>query len=176
MFLLTFSLIYNHSKIKAFFSIPKGEGFGRPFLEFSLVNKPIIASGWSGQVDFLNPEFVRFVGGELKPVDKSALVKNIIIQEAKWFTPDASDLSKALKDVHKNYKKWLVKAKRQGRYSRTNFTYEAMVETLKNILDTNVPNIPQQTNLSLPKLNLPKLKKVGSNEPKKIKLPKLKKL
>ena len=170
------NLLYNHSKIKAFFSIPKGEGFGRPFLEFSLVNKPIIASGWSGQVDFLNPEFVRFVGGELKPVDKSALVKNIIIQEAKWFTPDASDLSKALKDVHKNYKKWLVKAKRQGRYSRTNFTYEAMVETLKNILDTNVPNIPQQTNLSLPKLNLPKLKKVGNNEPKKIKLPKLKKL
>ena len=51
-----------------------------------------------------------------------------------------------------------------------------MVETLKKILDTNVPNIPQQMNLSLPKLNLPKLKKVGDDKPKKIKLPKLKKL
>ena len=170
------NLIYNHSKVKAFFSIPKGEGFGRPFLEFSLVNKPIIASGWSGQVDFLNPEFVRFIQGELKPVHPSAVVKNIIIPEANWFSPDTIDLGRALKDIHKNYSKWEVKAKRQGHYSRTNFSYEAMVETLKKILDTNVPNIPQQMNLSLPKLNLPKLKKVGDDEPKKIKLPKLKKL
>jgi glycosyltransferase involved in cell wall biosynthesis len=170
------NLLYNHPKVKAFYSIPKGEGFGRPFLEFSLTNKPIIASSWSGQVDFLNPEYVRFIKGELKPVDKSALVKNIIIQEAKWFTPDPSDLGKALKDIYKNYSKWEVKAKRQGRYSRINFSYEAMVETLKNILDTNVPDIPKQMDISLPKLNLPKLKKVGSNEPQKIKLPKLKKL
>jgi len=170
------NLLYNHPKIKAFFSIPKGEGFGRPFLEFSLVNKPIIASGWSGQVDFLNPEYVRFVQGELKQVHNTAAVKNIIIPEAKWFSPDPIDLGRALKDVYKNYSKWQVKAKRQGHYSRTNFSYEAMVETLKKILDTNVPNIPQQMDLSLPKLNLPKLKKVGNNEPKKIKLPKLKKL
>ena len=52
-----------------------------------------------------------------------------------------------------------------------------MVETLKNILDTNIPEFPKQVQLSLPKLNLPKLKKVGqeTTEPK-IQLPKLKKL
>ena len=41
------NLLYNHNKVKALVSLPKGEGFGRPFLEFSLVNKPIIASSWS---------------------------------------------------------------------------------------------------------------------------------
>ena len=92
-----------------------------------------------------------------------------------------------MKDVYKNYKKWGVKAKRQGRYSRTNFDYKSMVETLKNILDTNIPEFPKQMSLSLPKLKkvgstgsdkikLPKLKKVGSGQPGKIKLPKLKKL
>jgi hypothetical protein len=40
--------LYNHGKVKAMISLTKGEGFGRPLLEFSLVNKPIIASGWSG--------------------------------------------------------------------------------------------------------------------------------
>ena len=179
--------LYNHSKVKAFFSIPKGEGFGRPFLEFSLVNKPIIASGWSGQTDFLNPEFVKFIPGTLNKVDPSAVVKNIIIPEAKWFAPDSAEIGKVLKDVYKNYKKWGVKAKRQGRYSRTNFDYKSMVETLKNILDTNIPEFPKQMSLSLPKLKkvgstgsdkikLPKLKKVGSGQPGKIKLPKLKKL
>jgi hypothetical protein len=31
--------IYNHSKVKAMVSLTKGEGFGRPLLEFSLTQK-----------------------------------------------------------------------------------------------------------------------------------------
>ena len=171
------NLLYNHPKIKALVSLPKGEGFGRPFLEFSLVNKPIIASSWSGQTDFLDKEFVRYVQGDLKNVHRSAAVKNILLPEALWFSPDPIDVGKALKEVFKDYKQWLTKAKRQGHKSRTQFSYEAMVETLKNILDTNIPEFPKQVELSLPKLNLPKLKKVGEKaEAPKIQLPKLKKL
>ena len=171
------NLLYNHPKIKAFVSLPKGEGFGRPFLEFSLVNKPIIASSWSGQTDFLDREFVRYVKGDLTQVHNSAVVKNIILKEAQWFTPDPVDVGKAYKDVFKNYKQWAVKAKRQGHKSRTQFSYDAMVETLKNILNTNIPEFPKQVELSLPKLNLPKLKKVGEKiDAPKIQLPKLKKL
>ena len=144
--------LFNHSKIKAFISLPKGEGFGRPFLEFSLVNKPIIASSWSGQTDFLDKEFVRYVKGELTPVHKSALVKNIILKESQWFTPDTVDVGRALKDVHKNYKQWVAKAKQQGYRNRTQFSYESMVETVKTILDTNVPDFPKQVTLTLPKL------------------------
>jgi hypothetical protein len=44
--------IYNHPKVKAMVSLTKGEGFGRPLLEFSLVNKPIITTNWSGHIDF----------------------------------------------------------------------------------------------------------------------------
>ena len=164
------NLLYNHNKIKAFVSLPKGEGFGRPFLEFSLVNKPIIASGWSGQVDFLDREFVRYVTGEIKPVHKSALVENTIIQQAEWFTPDASDTGKAYKEVFKDYRKWLVKAKRQGHSSRTNFSFEAMTNLLKQILKENIPEFPKQVSLTLPKLN--KVEE-GDTSPK-INLPKLK--
>jgi glycosyltransferase involved in cell wall biosynthesis len=167
------NLLYNHTKVKALFSIPKGEGYGRPFLEFSLVNKPIIASGWSGQTDFLNKDFVRFVKGELKNVHKTAVVKDIILPEAQWFSPDLADINKALKEVHKNYKSWNEKAKRQGYRSRTEFNYEKMVETLKNILETNLPEFPKQVDISIPSLTLPKLKKV--NEVPKITLPKLNK-
>ena len=171
------NFIYNHPKVKAFVSLPKGEGFGRPFLEFSLVNKPIIASSWSGQTDFLDKEFVRYVKGELTNVHQSAVVKNIILKESQWFTPDSIDVGKAYKEVFKNYKQWLVKAKRQGHKSRTQFSYEAMVETLKNILDTYIPEFPKQVELTLPKLNLPKLEKVNkSTNLPKLQLPKLKKL
>ena len=145
------NLLYNHSKIKAFVSLPKGEGFGRPFLEFSLTNKPIIASGWSGHVDFLDKEYVRFVTGELKPVHKSAIVKNTIIEQSEWFTPDVLDTTKAYKEVFKDYNKWLVKAKRQGHISRTEYSFDSMTSLVKQILDKN---ITKQVELKLPKLKL----------------------
>ena len=153
------NLLYNHPKIKAFISLTKGEGFGRPFLEFSLVNKPIIASSWSGQTDFLDKDLVRYVKGDLRNVHDSAVVPNMILKESQWFTPDSIDVGQAYKDVYKHYKQWAVKAKKQGHKSRTNFSYEAMTETLKNILATT-PTVPKQVELQLPKLQLPKLKKI----------------
>ena len=50
--------LYNHPKVKAMVSTTKGEGFGRPLLEFSLTGKPIMASGWSGHLDFLHKGLV----------------------------------------------------------------------------------------------------------------------
>ena len=153
------NLLYNHPKVKAFVSLPKGEGFGRPFLEFSLVNKPIIASSWSGQTDFLDKDLVRYVKGDLTNVHKSAVVPNMILKESQWFTPDSMDVGQAYKDIYKHYKQWTVKAKKQGYKNRTEFSYESMRETLKTILDT-IPVIPKQVEIQLPKLQLPKLKKI----------------
>jgi hypothetical protein len=153
------NLLYNHPKIKAFVSLPKGEGFGRPFLEFSLVNKPIIASSWSGQTDFLDKDLVRYVKGDLTNVHKSAVVPNMILEESQWFTPDSADVGQAYKDVYKHHKQWMIKAKKQGYKNRTEFSYESMRDTLKKILDT-IPVIPKQVEIQLPKLQLPKLKKI----------------
>jgi len=168
--------LYNHSKVKAFISLTKGEGFGRPFLEFSAVGKPIIASGWSGHMDFLKSEYVRLVKGTIEKVHSSSVVKDIILNEASWFRPDDVDVARAYKDIRKNHSKYLVSAKRQASYVERNFTYNHMVDTLDNILSNNLPEFSKQVEITLPKLNLPKLKKVGDNSKPKITLPKLQKL
>ena len=155
--------LYNHGKVKAMISLSKGEGFGRPLLEFSMINKPIISSAWSGPVDYLDKEFVKLIGGTLNTVDTSAVVGNMILKESKWFAPDPIQVGKALKDVHANYSKYRELAKRQGHKSRTEFSYEKMRETLGNILTQYVPEFPKQVQLKLPqlkKIELPKLKKV----------------
>ena len=152
--------LYNHEKVKAMISLTKGEGFGRPLLEFSLVNKPIIASGWSGHIDFLDPKFSILIGGELKKIDKSAVVKDVIIPESSWFQANPSEVGKAYKDIFKNYKKYLTNAKRLGHKNRTNFSFEAMVKKIEEYMTTYLPEIPKQVELNLPKLDLPKLKKV----------------
>ena len=45
--------LYEHPKVKAMLNFTKGEGFGRPLLEFSLTGKPVIVSNWSGHLILL---------------------------------------------------------------------------------------------------------------------------
>jgi hypothetical protein len=153
--------LYNHPKVKAMVSYTKGEGFGRPLLEFSLVKKPIIASGWSGHTDFLDKESSLLVGGELKNVHKSAAQKNMILEESKWFTPNDQEAAEAMLTVFKHYKKVIINAKRQGTKNTKEFNYDKMVELLDSILSKNVPEFPKQIELTLPKLQLPKLEKIN---------------
>ena len=152
--------LYNHPKVKAMINFTKGEGFGRPLLEFSAVGKPIIASGWSGHLDFLNKEFVTLVGGTLHEVDNSAVQKGIIIKEAKWIQPNDGEVANAMKDVFGKYKKYVELARRQRHYVKTNFSLDKMAEQLNAILSQRLPEFPKQVKLELPKLQLPKLQKI----------------
>jgi len=150
--------LYNHNKVKAMISFTKGEGFGRPLLEFSLTGKPIVASNWSGHLDFLDKEFVHLVGGSLTKVHKSAASKGMILEEASWFTPDDSEVGKAYKSIIKNYKQHSEVGKRQAFKSKTDFSFDKMKEVLHTILDKSVPDFPKQVELKLPTLTLPKFK------------------
>jgi len=151
--------LYNHSKVKAMFNLTKGEGFGRPILEFAMVKKPIIVSGWSGHMDFLKSEYTCLLSGELKNVHRSASAKDIILQESQWFSPNVQQARHYLKEVYENYKKYKELAKQQSYYSKTNFNYDKMKESLQKYVEV----IPKQVQLELPKLKkieLPKLNKV----------------
>jgi len=162
--------LYNHSKVKAMLSLTKGEGFGRPLLEFSLTGKPVIASGWSGHTDFLNPNFSFHIKGELENVHKSA-ANDWLIPESQWFKADAAHTGFYLTDVFSNYKKYSTKSKHQGKYAKSNFSWDKMKELVGNILEANIPEFAQELSLKLPtlkkqepkielpKLNLPVLKK-----------------
>jgi len=152
--------LYNHPKVKAFVSLTKGEGFGRPLAEFSLSKKPLITSGWSGHTDFLNPEFSILLPGEVTPVHPSAFAKGLIIEGSSWFSVNHSAAAQALVDVHKNYSNFEGPAKRQAYKIKNEFNWDNMVLVLNEYLTRYVP---KQKELVLPKL-------------KKIELPKLTKL
>jgi len=160
--------IYNHSKVKAMVNLTKGEGFGRPLLEFSLVNKPIIASNWSGPVDYLNPEFTTLLQGTMTKIHPSA-ANHMLLADAEWFSVDTGHVGHYLKDVFENYKGYAENAKRQGFQSRSKFSYEAMKEKLGKLFEEKIPEFPKQI-----QLKLPQLKKIELPKLNKIELPKLK--
>ena len=151
--------LYNHPKVQAFVSLTKGEGYGRPLAEFCLSKKPVIASGWSGHMDFLHPEYSLLLPGTLTPCHPSTYSKGLIIEGASWFTPDNAAVSKALIDVFENYSKYEALAKRQGHKIKTEFNYDNMVLLLGTYLEQYVPKQIQLKLPTLTKVSLPELKK-----------------
>ena len=151
--------LYNHPKVKAMVSLTKGEGFGRPLLEFSLTGKPIIVSGWSGHTDFLHSNNVTLIPGELEKVHKSA-ANNWLIEDAEWFKPSTPHVGQAFVDVFKKYSTYSKKSSKQKTYAKNNFSWDKMKELIDSILTNNIPEFPKQVELNLPKLNLPKLQKL----------------
>jgi glycosyltransferase involved in cell wall biosynthesis len=138
--------------VKAMISFTKGEGFGRPLLEFSVVGKPIIASGWGGQIDFLTPEFSGLVGGKLDKIHPSAQAPNMLVPDSEWFRPDDNQVGHALTDVFENYKEYAEKAKRLAYRNKQNFSFDKMTEKLGELVTKYVPEFPKQVEVKLPKL------------------------
>ena len=163
--------LYNHPKVKSFISFTHGEGFGRPLLEATMVGLPVIASKWSGHMDFLSETDSLLLGGELKQVPKSVVWKDIIIPESQWFEVNETQSYKALNYCFEKYNKVNKKAKNLMKINRNKFTLNKMAEKLNEILTEKISNVPTQVELALPKL-----KKIENSQTSKIKLPKLKKV
>jgi glycosyltransferase involved in cell wall biosynthesis len=163
--------LYNHPKVKSHVTFTHGEGFGRPLLEASISQKPVIAPNWSGHVDFLTKNLSVLLSGSMKKVSKQSFQKGIYVKDSYWFTVNYQMASKVLKNVFQNYKRFALNSAKQGTINKSRFSLNKMTEIFKKILDDNVPEFPKEV-----KLKLPKLKKVKNTEPPKITLPTLKKV
>jgi glycosyltransferase involved in cell wall biosynthesis len=158
------SNLYHHPKVKAMVSFAKGEGYGRPMAEFTLTGKPIIASGWSGQMDFLPAEHAVLLEGSLTAVHESA-ADQFCMKEAQWFTVNYSNAANKLYDVYKNYDIYLKQSEGLKENTKSKFTLDKMHDTFSEILDANIKSKPKLVPFNIPKLNsskmqIPKLNKI----------------
>lgn len=144
--------LYNHQKVKVHISFTKGEGFGRPLLEASVSGKPVIASGWSGHLDFLDKDGAMLVGGELKNVHESSAWENVIMKESSWFAADPQQAVNAMAAAFLNYSEFKNRAYDLANKNRKRFSYEAIQTKTWELLDKYVPEFPKQVPLVLPKL------------------------
>jgi hypothetical protein len=158
------SNLYHHPKVKAMISFAKGEGYGRPMAEFTLTGKPIIASGWSGQLDFLPAENAVLLEGSLTQVDESA-ADQFCMKEAQWFTVNYSNAANRIYDVYNKYNSYLEKSAGLKENTLNNFTLDKMHTKFTELMDTYVKKQPQFVPFNAPKVNaskmqIPKLNKV----------------
>tara|TARA_R110000824_G_scaffold138550_3_gene303261 strand:- start:1236 stop:2525 length:1290 start_codon:yes stop_codon:yes gene_type:complete len=144
--------LYVHPKIKCMISATHGEGFGLPLFEAAYSALPIIASGWSGQCDFLyapyqgtdakkknskkvQPYFSE-VDYTLGPVPENAVWEGVIQRDSMWCYPQEGSFKMKLRRVRKNYKKWEKRASTLQKWILENFEKELMYKKfVDNIVD-----------------------------------------
>ena len=158
------SNLYHHPKVKAMVSFAKGEGYGRPIAEFTLTGKPIIASGWSGQLDFLPVENSVLLEGSLTAVHESA-ADQFCMKEAQWFSVNYSSAANKLYDVYNNYNIYSKKSEGLKLNTLSNFTLNKMHDKFIQILESYVKEQPKVVPFNIPKINaskmqIPKLNKL----------------
>ena len=71
-------------------------------------------------------------------------------------------LGKALKDMYKNYKDWIHKAKQQGNFAKENFSYKKIIDTFK-INTFSVLSINKALYQLKKKRNITKVISIGSS-------------
>lgn len=163
--------LYNHPKVKAHVTFTKGEGFGRPLLEATMSGKPVIASDWSGQKDFLNKNFSTLLPGKLTQVHPSAIWDKVIIKESKWFTVDYGYASQVLSKLFTDYNKFTADADKQRVINEGRFSFTKMTAVLGELFNVYIPEFAMEM-----KLDLPELKPVTGLSLEQIELPELKKV
>jgi len=125
--------LYQHPKVKAMVSFTHGEGFGLPIYEAAYNKLPVVATGWSGHLDFLtmkmdvNPPG-KLKGGKtkgkitanvnmfanveytLETIPQHVVWKGVLHSDSKWAVVNAEDAKSKLRDVYTNYDSWKTKA------------------------------------------------------------------
>ena len=131
--------LYEHDKIKAMVNISHGEGFGLPLFEAARSGLPIIATGWSGQIDFLRhdgKDYFLNVTHELKNVQPEVVWENVIDANSQWAYADQGSYKMNLRKMYKKHRKFLEQAGELQSIINAKFNNEVLYELfVSNIID-----------------------------------------
>lgn len=108
----------------------RGEGFGLPPLEALACGVPVITTGYSGTMDYLQR------GG--RPLPGVELIKykmakfdgsdSIYYKDFNWALPDVNHLRRLMRKVYKNYDKYKKDAMETSKYIRKNWTWDSRAD------------------------------------------------
>lgn len=128
--------LYSHEKVSYLLTATRGEGFGLPILEAASQGLPIIATNWSGHLDFMKLGNFTRLPYNLQEIHKSRVDNKIFIEGTKWAEVPYGKLRLTLKKAFDNYGKDKKNAKELSVKIKDNFCFNKIKEDYNRFIES----------------------------------------
>ena len=131
--------LYKHNKIKAFISLTHGEGYGLPIIEAAACGLPIMATNWSGHLDFLHIGEKKYfvpIDYKLEEIPQSVVRKGVMEISSKWAIPDEDDAKIKMNKIVFSYEKPNEWASVLASHIKENYSLEKIYYDFSNTLNS----------------------------------------
>ena len=113
--------LYNHPNVKMYATATRGEGYGLPLIEAAASGLPIVATGWSGHLQFLNKEKFHSVDYNMVEISPSRVDERIFEKGFRWAEPSEESFKRQIRKVYEEHKAAKTKAREMMKDIRNNF-------------------------------------------------------
>ncbi len=114
--------LYSHHKIKLYVSATRGEGYGLPLIEAAAAGLPIVATNWSGHLEFLDRKYFGAVDYNLVELSPNRVDDRIFEKGFKWADPLENSFKREIRKAYENYDEAKSKARKMAKDIRVNFS------------------------------------------------------
>lgn len=150
--------LYCDKKINALVSLTHGEGFGLPLFEAAYCGLPVIATDWSGHLDFLckptvdkkgrekvKPHFAK-VDYDLKQIPEYAVWDGVLQRDSMWAVPQQGSYKMRLREVYKDYDRFRSQARKLKEWIEVEFNSEKQHKKISDIAESFFKSVDNSEN------------------------------
>ena len=126
------SELHKSDDLHCYVSLTRAEGYGLPIIDAAACGMPIIATNYSGHLEFLKGQKFLPVDYKLINIDKTRIDNRIFMENTRWAEPDKNSFFTKLDELYNNYNLHKQNAVETQEYIQNNFNEDSIIEVYNN--------------------------------------------